>query len=253
MTLDAAWLTTVLLLSIRVAAATMVTSVFGPAQIPAPVRVLIALVLGTLLASVPGALSVVPQTPVGLAAAGAIEVAIGAAFALGFLVAYATTQIAGRVLDVQMGFGIAGMIDPNTQTMASLIGTGFGMVAVAVFLGMNGHHELIRALALSVERLPPAAGIAGLDWSAGPRAAAMMFSYGLALAAPVMCGLLLADIALAVFARSMPQLNIFVMGFALKIVLGLVGLAATITLSRGVFAAIFGATFREWNRRAVGG
>ena len=55
-----------------------------------------------------------------------------------------------------------------------------------------------------------------------------MFTFGLALAAPVMFSLLLADIALAVMARSMPQLNVFVLSFSVKIVLGLMGLALSV-------------------------
>jgi flagellar biosynthetic protein FliR len=82
--------------------------------------------------------------------------------------------------------------------------------------------------------------------------AAIMFSYGLALAAPVMLALLLTDIALSVFARSMPQLNVFVLGFALKIMLGLVGLAASIRLAETVFSGLFAATFRYWERMAAG-
>jgi flagellar biosynthetic protein FliR len=80
-----------------------------------------------------------------------------------------------------------------------------------------------------------------------------MFSYGLVLAGPVMCALLLADITMAVFARSMPQLNIFVMGFSLKVLLGLVGLAASVALSQPVFDALFGGLFRQWSRLAAGG
>jgi flagellar biosynthetic protein FliR len=190
---------------------------------------------------------------VGLGVACAVEAAIGAAFALGFLAAYAATQLAGRVLDIQMGFGVAGILDPSTRTMSSLVGTLLGMAAVSVFLSLDGHHALIRALALSVESFPPAAGPRGFDWSAAPRGAAILFSYGLALAAPVMCALLLADLTLAVFARSMPQLNIFVLGFALKILLGVVGLAASVVLTRSLFEALFGTTFRDWGRLATGG
>lgn len=252
-TISTAWLSATLLLSIRIATATALTAVFGPAQIPGTVRVLLAVALGALLASTANAAPGVSASAPEIVAACLVEAAIGASYALGFLAAYAATQVGGRVLDMQMGFGVAGILNPETQTAASLIGTALGMVAVAVFLALNGHHVLIRALALSVETFPPAAQLQDFDWLAAPRGAAIMFTYGLALAGPVMGALVLADLAMAVFARSMPQLNIFVMGFALKIVLGLVGLAVSVRLSQSVFGALFDRTFRQWIHSAAGG
>ena len=251
-TIDAAWLITTLLLSVRVAAATMLTAVLGPAQIPGPARVLLAVSLGALLASGAGHGGAIPSSGVDLGLACLVEAAIGAAFALGFLAAYAATQVAGRVLDLQMGFGLGSVLNPSTQTLSSLTGTVFGMTAVGVFLSLDGHHALIRALAASVETFPPAVRPDSFAWSAAPADAAIMFTYGLALAGPVMCALLLADVTMAVLARSMPQLNIFVLGFALKVVLGMIGLAATILLSRSVYDALFGTLFRQWDRLGVG-
>src|SRR3954452_9580688 len=163
--IDLAWLTGTLLLSARIAAATMLTPVFGPTQIPAPVRVLIALVLAAfLMLAVP--VGVTPlHDAVGLTVATLGELLLGASLAFGFLVAYAATQIAGRVLDIQLGYGAAAVLNPTTQVPAPLIGSVLGMAAVAVFLGLDGHHVLIRALALSVEHYPPGTLALDLDFS----------------------------------------------------------------------------------------
>lgn len=251
-TLDATWLIATLLLSVRVAAATALTAVFGPAQVPASVRVLIAITLAAVLAAAYAGGTEIPRSVVDLGVACAVEAVIGAAFALGFLAAYAAGQVAGRVLDTQMGFGVGGLLNPEMQSLSSLLGTVFGMTAVGVFLGLDGHHVLVRTLALSVQAVPPG-GMGSFGWSRGPQAAGVMFFYGLVLAAPVMGALVLADVTLAVLARSMPQLNVFVMGFALKVLLGLGILAVTLTLSQGVFAALFDTTFRHWARLASGG
>jgi flagellar biosynthetic protein FliR len=130
--------------------------------------------------------------------------------------------------------------------MSPIIGTLFGMVAIAVFLGMDGHHVLVKALALSAQSAPPGSFAYMPDWAALLRQSGVMFTFGLALAAPVMLGLLLADLALAVFARSMPQLNVFVLSFTVKVVLGVTGLAASIRLADGVLAALFGTTYAFW-------
>jgi flagellar biosynthesis protein FliR len=250
--LDLGWLTAAVLLSVRVAAATAFTAVLGPTALPGSVRVLLAAGLGVLLASATGVTFPMPDSVVQLAIACAGEVLIGAALAAGILVANAATQVAGRVLDTQMGFGIASVFNPSFGTVSPLTGTLFGMAGVSIFLAMDGHHVLIRALALSVETMPPGAPLHAVGFGNLLPQSALMFTYGLALAAPVMLALLLADITLSVFARSMPQLNIFVLGFAIKIMFGLVGLAASMQLSETVFSGLFTATFRYWERTAAG-
>ncbi len=252
LSIDMAWLVGTLLLAARIGAATVLTPVFGPVQIPGPVRVLISLALAAfLILAVPAARPPI-ESAAGLAVATVGELLLGASLAFGFLVAYAATQLAGRVLDIQLGYGAAAVLNPTTQTAAPLIGTVLGMAGVAVFLALDGHHVLLRALALSVERYPPGALALDLDFSEHLRFSGAMFTFGLALAAPVMLSLLLADIALAVMARSMPALNIFVLSFSVKIVLGLIGLAVSVKFAGGVLTTLFESTWRFWETVSSG-
>jgi len=250
LTVDMRWLLAALLVSLRVASATMLVPILGPAQIPAPARVVFTLGISALLVSfVPaGAASIGDVFQLVVAAAG--EVVLGAAFAFGFLCAYAATQIAGRTLDVQMGFGAASILNPTTQTPAPLIGSLLGLVGVAVFLTLDGHHVLIRALAASVQSMPPGQLAEPLPWAGLFQHSAVAFTFALALAAPVMFVLLLADLAMALFARSMPQLNVFVLSFAIKIVLGMAALALSIRLANSVLTALFEGTFNYWGELA---
>jgi flagellar biosynthesis protein FliR len=244
--IDIAWLTGTLLLAARIAAATVLTPVFGPTQIPAPVRVFISLALAAfLLLAIPTPLPPI-ESAAGLAVATVSELLMGASLAFGFLVAYSATQIAGRVLDIQLGYGAASVLNPTTQTPAPLIGTVLGMAGVAVFLAMDGHHVLLRALALSVDHYPPGALAFDFDFAGHLKFSGAMFTFGLALAAPVMLTLLLSDIALAVMARSMPQLNVFVLSFSVKIVLGLIGLAVSVKFAGGVLTTLFESTWCFW-------
>ena len=244
--IDLAWLTATLLLSARIAAAAMLTPVFGPAEIPGPVRVFIALGLAAfLILAVPVSMPpIADATDLAVATLG--ELLLGASLAFGFLVAYAATQVAGRVLDVQLGYGAASVLNPTTQTPAPLIGSVLGMAAIAVFLALDGHHVLIRALALSVEHYPPGSLAFELDVAEHLKFSGVMFTFGLALAAPVMLSLLLSDIALAVMSRSMPQLNVFVLSFSVKIVLGLIGLAVSVKFAGAVLTSLFESTWRFW-------
>jgi len=180
------------------------------------------------------------------------EMLLGATFSFGFIMAYGATQVAGRLLDVQMGFGVASVLSPTTQAPSPVVGSMFGMAFVAVFLALDGHHVLLQALSVSVRTIAPGQVVESIAWSGLLEHSSIVFVFGLALAAPVMFALLLADLALAVFARSMPQLNVFILSFALKIVLGLCGLALSIRVAERVLASLTGSVFGFWGRLANG-
>jgi flagellar biosynthesis protein FliR len=246
LTIDIGWLAAVLLASIRVAAALALTPVLGPTSVPAPARIVLVLALAAFVVSgLP--LTPVPTDIAALVVGALGEALIGASLAFGFLAAYAAAQWAGHVLDVQMGYSAAMLLDPTTRSASPLLATLFGLLCVAVFLAVDGHHVLLRAFDASMQAFPPGQAGMDLDWGAIVGHAGAMFTFGLALAAPVMLTLLLADLSMAVIARSMPQLNIFVLSFAVKIMLGLLGLVASVPLADGVLSALFDSTFLYWD------
>lgn len=251
--IDLGWLIASLLVSARVAGATMIAPVLGPTQIPATARVVLVVGLSAfIVAALPVTAIKVPMNVFALAAAALGEVVYGLAFAFGFIVAYAATQVAGRALDVQVGFGAAAVLNPATRAFSPLLGSVFGMLMIAAFLALDGHLLLIKALAASIATAPPGSVLTNLPAAAIVNHSAATFTFGLALAAPVMFMLLLADLAMAVFARSMPQLNVFVMGFAVKIVLGLTGLALAVRFAGAALERLFDASFLYWDQLARG-
>jgi flagellar biosynthesis protein FliR len=242
------WLLGALFSTLRCGAATAFIPVFGVTNVPPLVRTLWIVALAVTLHGV--ATPVAPgmaTNGVSLVLAGLSELLIGMSLAFGLLTAYAATQLAGRALDVQIGFSAATVLNPATRSFGSLLGTLFGMVAMIVFLSMDGHHVLIRALSLSFSVYPP--GQFGFVPELAPllSQSSAMFSFGLALAGPVMLALLLADVTMAVMARSMPQLNVFLLSFAIKVVLGLIGLAVAIPLAGGLLESLFGSVFVFWD------
>jgi flagellar biosynthesis protein FliR len=251
--IDIGWLIAALLVSARVAGATMIAPVLGPTQIPAIARIVLVIGLSAfMVAALPSAPASVPTNVFALAAAALSEVVYGLAFAFGFIVAYAATQVAGRALDIQVGFGAAAVLNPATRTLSPLLGSMFGMLMIAAFLALDGHLVLIKALAASLAIAPPGAVLTDLPAATILNHSAATFTFGLALAAPVMFMLLLADVAMAVCARSMPQLNVFVLGFAVKIVLGLTGLALSVRFASAALERLFDASFLYWDQLASG-
>lgn len=145
-------------------------------------------------------------------------------YAIGFLVnlVFAAIQLAGQLIDMEMGFGIVNVIDPMSGTQAPLLGNFQYLLALLVFLGIDGHHWLIRSLCESY-RLVPVLG-AKMD---GPfvafvmQQAGYMFLLAVKFAAPVVAALFIADVALGFVSRTVPQMNVFIVGLPLKIMGGL--------------------------------
>jgi flagellar biosynthetic protein FliR len=225
--LGAAWITTVMLLTVRIAAILLLTPVLYAMAMPLPVRVLVVVALACIVALPFGAAPAVP-VPDRTALLGAVlrEAVVGATLGLGILMAFGGFVLAGRLVDVQAGFGIAQVFDPLTRARVPILSAVFGLLAALFFFLVDGHHALLRGIAYSVERFPVGGG-----WpqgaAAGPvaRQAAALFALGFALAAPIVLGLLLVEFVLGVVARNLPQMNMLVLGIPVKILAVLLALA----------------------------
>ena len=241
------WLVAVMLVAIRIGAILMMTPLFALGGVPPNIRVLSAFGLAAVLV---GALSVPLPTIVTLSqlvGAAITEAVIGMALAFGVFAAFAAFQLAGRILDMQLGFGVATLIDPSTRTHAPLLGTILNLTALAFFFAIDGHHLLIRGIAFSLEQMPPGSTLTQIDPSVLVAQFGAMFVYAAALSAPVMVTVLLVDVVLSVIARTMPQMNVFIVGLPLKIIVGLMVLAISLTSLSPVFARLFASLFDGWH------
>ena len=199
-------------------------------QIPIQVKILLIIFLSGMIAFVNPVITEVPITHAGMFfMALGLEVLIG--YTLGFVayVIFAGIQLAGQMMDMQMGFGIVNVIDPQSGTQVPLIGNFQYLVAIMVFLGINGHHLLLRALNDSYHFIPVlGANFDGQFFEFIMGMGLYMFAIGLKLAAPVVAALFMADLALGFIARTVPQMNVFVVGLPLKIGAGLVMVMLTL-------------------------
>jgi len=157
------------------------------------------------------------------------QVLVGLAIGFAMQLALAAMAFAGDLIGVQMGFGFAGLFDPQTRFQVPVISDLFGLVGLLLFVTLNGHLILLGVLVKSFAVVPIAAGsaIPRLGWHAVAAAGALLFQMGVWLALPVVAVLLAANLAVAVVSRVAPQINIMSVGFSLFM---WVGLAATIAL-----------------------
>src|SRR6185436_21069088 len=120
----------------------------------------------------------------------------------GVFTAFAALLFGGRLLDIQIGFGIANVFDPVTRTQGPLVGTALNLMAIAVFFAIDGHHMLIRGLAYSLAQFPPGRPLSELNGAAVVAQFGVVFAYGLMIVAPAVIVLLLLDVGLAIAART---------------------------------------------------
>jgi flagellar biosynthetic protein FliR len=240
----------VLLLSLRLTPLFVMTPLLSAFSVPVTVRVLVVIGLAVGLASgLPDAQSGdIAAMPLGrLIAACATELALGATLSLSILVAFGAVSFAGRLLDVQTGFGMGQVFDPVTQREVPILNSAFDKLGVIVFFLVDGHHALMRGVAYSLDRFPLGARWA-LD-NAAPwviKQVAGLFTLGIALAAPVMVCLLLVELALGVVARNLPQMNMFVLAVPMKVVVGLAALSLWYSGISGTMGRVYASIYDTW-------
>lgn len=143
---------------------------------------------------------------------------------LGF-VSYAmftAIYVAGQLIDMQIGFGVVNVIDPLSSIQVPITSNFYFILAMVAFLAFRGHHILIKALFESYKHIP--LGSAGFEENMINdvlRIFGSIFILGFKIAAPVTASILIADIALGVISRTIPQFNVFIVGMPLKIALGI--------------------------------
>ncbi|OEZ52856.1 flagellar biosynthetic protein FliR [Duganella sp. HH105] len=247
--IDPAWMLAVFYTALRLGVVLMMTPIFSNLAGLVTVRVLLTLALSSLLVSGLHAALPAPALEIGPVLLNALaEVVTGVTLAFGIFAAFGAFSVAGKILDVQSGFGLGNVYDPVTRAGAPLFATMLNLVAVAVFFGMDAHHALLRGIAFSLRQVAPGSGFHALDPEAAIRQFGLMFSLGVALIIPVMLCLLLAETGLAVVSRVLPQMNVFVVGVPVKIVVGLAVFAASMGTLQPLMARVYGSIFIYWEQ-----
>ena len=239
---------TVFLVFIRFSTLMLMSPLFAIAQVPVQIRVFLLLFLSLILTlslglSLPVASLSFPQ----LIYYGLFELVIGAAMAFGLFAAFAAFSFGGRILDFQMGFGVASLIDPATDQQAPLMGTFLNMLGVMVFFLVDGHHLVLKGLAYSLSQYPPGHLVQFTLGTIVTQFGAM-FVYAIMLVAPVVFTILMIDVAMAVAARTMPQVNMFIVMLPLKILVGLVVLMLSLVYLLPLMKKIYSSVFIYWQQ-----
>jgi len=238
------WIMTVILFSIRIFPVFILTPLLAVSGVPK--KVLILWVLGLSVVMVSGLPT--PQVNINPSLFNLIglalnELMIGIAFAFGLFTMFGAFHFGGRIIDVQMGFGVATVIDPATKNQAPLMGTFLNMMAVIVFMSAGGLNLLLEGIAFSMTQMPIGISLWQLKLSVIVAQFGSMFIFSVMIVAPAMIAILLLDVGIGVMARTMPQVNVFIISLPIKIFLGLFMLASSIKYLTPLLRNLFHSTF----------
>ncbi len=236
-TLSNAQIISFLLVFFRISAVLFTAPFFGARNLPFQVRALlsftIAIVITSAILPYKGVMSL--STPLNNVweyfLASAREIILG--ISIGFMaqLIFMGIQFAGQLIGNDIGFGMMNIFDPSTHSTVTITAELNTVIASLIFIVTYSHHYVLMGLARSFDMIPIA------EWY--PDTAFIkhlntvfsgIFSTGFRIALPVMGAVFLSKIALAMIARTMPQMNVFIIGFPIQISLGLLVMAVTLPL-----------------------
>jgi flagellar biosynthetic protein FliR len=221
-----------LLAMVRAAAWVFVCPPFSNKSIPMLVKM--GLAAGLAIAVTPDlADQAIPLEIAPLLVAAVIQAGIGVAMGFLGVLLVSAFQMAGSFIDLFAGFGMAQMFDPMSNTESTVFGRFYNLLVITLLFALNGHILLVKGFLTSFQAAP----LAGPDVSDVAHLIShdvtLLFTAAIEIAAPLLAALFLAEIALGLLARAAPEMNVFVLGMPLKILLTLLLAGLAIPLLPG--------------------
>ena len=226
-----AWLATLALVILRSAGMFLVAPGFSAPAVPLKLRVAGGIVIGMAVVGRLAAPVAVPADWIGLSVAAVAELAIGATIGLAARVLFAGIELGAFHIGQQMGVALAEAYDPLREESSDSVRRLFDMLALVVFLAVGGHRVLIASLLATFKGVPLMSfwpGQSGLEMVTALLGTS--FVLALRVAAPVLLAILLATVAMGFLGRTLPQLNILTTGLPISTLLGMILLAAGLTM-----------------------
>jgi flagellar biosynthetic protein FliR len=214
----------------RILAFVVAAPPFNNTALTGQIRLLLGLAIALAITpALPKMPAVDPASGIGLMIL-AQQMLIGFAMGFSMRLVFSAVDMAGNIISMQMGLGFATAYDPQNTAQTPVISEFIGVLALLIFMGINGHLMLIATLTYSFTALP--VGVLALGngtWLNLANAGVVVFSSGLLLALPIIVALLITNIALGILGRVAPQLNLMAVGFPLTLALGLTALILSLS------------------------
>lgn len=235
-----AWIAAFIFPLARVLAFIAAAPLWSTAGIPRRTRLILGIAVTIAIApSLPAMPNIQPASLSGLwVMLQQMLIGIGMGFAA--RIVFAAFDLAGEFIGAQMGLGFATFYDPMSSSQTPVIAEYINLIALLLFMSMNGHLLYFATLAQSFSAIPVSlTPLGSASWLNLVELGGKIFSAGLLLALPAIVALMIINIALAVLTRAAPQLNIFALGFPLTMMGGFIALAISMNYLASPLQTIF--------------
>ncbi|MFH1035763.1 MAG: flagellar biosynthetic protein FliR [Pseudomonadota bacterium] len=239
--LSLAQVTGFLLVLIRAAALIATLPFFGSPNVPEMVKAGLALSLALLISPmVKIDPALLPRDMWQLALLAAGELMIGMILGMVVRLLLTSVQIMGQLAGFQMGFSVANVFDPIGGGQVAVVAQFCYVMALLAFLGVGGHLHFFRALADSFQVVPPGGfSLSRALYEQFMGLVTQMFLLSVKIGAPVVGALLFTQVAMGVVAKTVPQMNILIVGFPVTISVGLIFLSLTLSILVPLMSRVF--------------
>ena len=216
----------------RVSGLTMTAPIYGTKDVPAQVRVFLAVALAMLIAPSQWEVDVIyPETTLNYMIFIGSELLVGLCLGLGITILFSGVHLAGLMIGRVSGMMLADVFDPSLEANVPTLSRILFMVALAVFVCLGGHRIVMGGLLDTFQTIPPGSllpwHVPGFQASSPgdfegtiPGTFVLLltqsFYLGIRAAVPVVTALLLSTLVMGLISRTLPQLNILMVGFGMN-------------------------------------
>ncbi len=207
---------------------------FSSKMLPARVRGIVAVALSIGLTPIAVHGLHVPSGPLQIAGMVVCNILVGLAFAFAVGVVFSAVEAAGALVDIVSGFSYGALIDPVNGNQGGVLTSLYGLVGLALFVAIGGDAWTLHGIAktLTVVPLTHAPAIGSLTTGVVASFGALFVS-ALEVAAPALLALLVTDVAFGMVSKVVPQMNLFAVGFPLKVGVALLAVGASMPFIGG--------------------
>ncbi len=228
----------------RIAAVFSILPVLGGAEVPARIRIGLALIITMLVLPNVGSMPEVDPLSLGGMLITAQQIIIGIAIGLCILLVFNAVTLAGENIAITMGLGFAMLNDPQNGVQVPTVSKFYLIFATLLFLAFNGHYAVLELVSASFKLLPVGSELSPesiwqlLTW------ASVIFRGALAIALPALTAMLTVNLIMGVMTRSAPQLNLFSIGFPITMTVGFITILLTLSTVSQEFGLQLDEAFR---------
>lgn len=229
----------------RISGIFLLTPIFGSKNIPVPLKIGLAgllTIIATPIVSYSDKLNIINIYQ--LLYYMVFEFLIGLIFGFVALLILNSIYIAGVMVDRNIGFSIVSVMSPQDESEIPITANFYYIIALLVFLITDMHHTLIKAVIYSFKSVP--LGYENINLLFIDKVAELLrisFVLGFKMAAPIIITIFVTNVLLGILSRAMPQMNVFMVGMPLKLLIGLITIFIVLPLYFGIFNNIYSIMF----------